>query len=288
MMYNPHSTRYNYPEYTDQHYLVVKKNNGLVFDENYPYIDNSKGFRFKRWWVLVLLYLIVFPLSIPYMGLRIKGRKNLKKYKSELSDGVITVSNHVHMWDYIAIMAAISPKKPNVVVWGPNVSGENGKMIRSVGGIPIPEHDLKASASFLHAIKDLLDHKHWLHVYSEGAMWEYYQPIRPFKHGASYFAIKNDKPILPLSFSYRKPGWFRKFFFHQIAKFTLHIGEPIYPDPSLSGGEQENDLTVKTHDAVCLLAGIDPKDNLYPPIYHNDKRIDYYTDVYGIGDKGSW
>ena len=82
MMYNPHSTKYNYPEYTDQHYLVVKKNNGLVFDENYPYIDNSKGFRFKRWWVRVLLYLIVFPLCPIYMGLRIKGRKNLKKYKS--------------------------------------------------------------------------------------------------------------------------------------------------------------------------------------------------------------
>ena len=27
-MYNPHSTKYNYPEYTDQHYLVVKKNDG--------------------------------------------------------------------------------------------------------------------------------------------------------------------------------------------------------------------------------------------------------------------
>ena len=47
MMYNPHSTRYNYPEYTDQHYLLVKKNNGLVFDENYPYIDNSKGLDLK-------------------------------------------------------------------------------------------------------------------------------------------------------------------------------------------------------------------------------------------------
>ena len=34
-MYNPHSTRYKYPDFTDQHYLVVKKNNGAVFDENY-------------------------------------------------------------------------------------------------------------------------------------------------------------------------------------------------------------------------------------------------------------
>ena len=37
-MFDPHSTKYNYPENTDAHYLVVKKNNGAVFDENYPYI----------------------------------------------------------------------------------------------------------------------------------------------------------------------------------------------------------------------------------------------------------
>ena len=79
-MYDPHSTKYEYPESTDAHYLKVKKNNGLVFDGNYPYIDRSGGFKFKQFWVRVLLNIIVFPMCIPYMGLRIKNRKNLKKF----------------------------------------------------------------------------------------------------------------------------------------------------------------------------------------------------------------
>ena len=54
-MYDPHSTKYNYPEFTDGHYLEVKKDNGMVFDENYPYIDRSAGFKFKQWWPRLLL-----------------------------------------------------------------------------------------------------------------------------------------------------------------------------------------------------------------------------------------
>ena len=44
MFYDPHSTKYKYPENTDGHYLEVKKDNGMVFDGDYPYIDRSAGF----------------------------------------------------------------------------------------------------------------------------------------------------------------------------------------------------------------------------------------------------
>ena len=118
-------------------------------------------------------------------------------------------------------------------------------------------------------------------------MWEFYAPIRPFKLGASYYAIKCDKPILPLAFSYRKNGWLRKLF-KSLASFTLTIGEPIYPNKDLSFKESEADLTSRAHDEVCKLAGIDPNKNIYNKIYNNDKRIDYYTNEYGIGYKKSF
>ena len=35
MSFDPKPNRYPYPEQTDQHYLSIKKDNGLVFDENY-------------------------------------------------------------------------------------------------------------------------------------------------------------------------------------------------------------------------------------------------------------
>ncbi|MBO4604138.1 MAG: hypothetical protein J5657_02420 [Clostridiales bacterium] len=90
-----------------------------------------------------------------------------------------------------------------------------------------------------------------------------------------------------MAFSYREPGRIRKHIFRQIATFTLTIGEPLMPDKSLNPREREKDLTVRSHDAVCRLAGIDPKDNLYPAEFKDSKRVDYYTSTYGAGYKGS-
>ena len=273
-MFDPHSTKYNYPENTDAHYLVVKKNNGAVFDENYPYIDRSKGFRFKQWWVRLLLNLIVFPMCPLYMGLRIQNRKNLKKYKDQLKEGAITVSNHIHMWDYIAIMKAIRPRKPHVIVWAPNVRGENGPLVRMVGGIPIPDGDLAGKVAFNKAIEDSLARGEFLQIYAEGSMWECYPYIRPFKLGAASLACRTNKPILPFGFSFRKPSWFRKHIMRQEVAITLVVGEPIFKDDNLSEQEQRIDLTTRVHNAVCHLADVDPKENPYPPIFNNSKRID--------------
>ena len=286
-MFDPKTDKYPYPEQTDKHYLKIKKNNGVVIDENYPYIDNRRSFRFARFWTRVLLRLIVFPASYVRLGLKIWGKENLKKHRDELDRGVISVCNHVHMWDYIAIMNAVKPYRPNLLVWAPNITGENGAIIRLVGGIPIPESGMAATKAYLKALEKLLDGG-WLHVYSEGSMWEYYQPIRPFKHGAAYLACSFDKPILPMAISYRRPSWIRRKVFRQIACFTLSVGEPIYADKTLPQAEQRKELTVRSHEAVCRLAGIDPKENLYPPVFGKSKRVDYYTTEYGRGYKGSW
>ena len=95
-------------------------------------------------------------------------------------------------------------------------------------------------------------------------------------------AIQNDKPIIPMAFSYRKPSWFRKHILHQDAAITLRIGQPLFADTSLDVLEQEADLTKRCHDAVCSLAGINPNDNLYPSLFDKSQRIDYYTNTYGI------
>ena len=287
MVFDPKPNRYPYPEDTDRHYLDVKKNNGLVFDTNYPYIDTSKKFRRNENFTRFLLKVIVFPLTRIRFGLRIKGRENLKKYKDVIDKGVVSVCNHVHMWDYLGILLGIK-RRAHVLTWAPNIRGENGKMLRSVGAIPIPENDMQATYKYMETVNNYINSGGWLHIYAEGSMWEYYQPIRPFKRGAAYFACENNKPVIPLAFSYRKPGWFRKVFFKQYAKFTLHIGEPIYPDLTLNRTQMEIDLTKRMHDACCLLSGVDPKDSIYKPVFNHDKRVDYYTEKYGVNYKGSW
>ena len=286
-MFDPKTNRYPYPEQTDQHYLEIHKDRGLVFDASYPYIDRSGWFRFRQSVVRFLLNLIVFPMAKIRLGLKIEGRENLKKYKDVLDNGVISVSNHVHMWDYISVMKALRPFRTNLLVWAPNVNGENGPIVRLVGGIPIPGKDVAAQKAHLKALKGLLNDRGWIHVYAEGSMWEYYAPIRPFKRGAAFIAVSNDKPVLPMGFSYREPGRIRRNVFHQTALFTLRIGEPLYPDKALKLKDREKDLTIRAHKAVCVLAGIDPDKNIYEPVFNDSRRIDYYTDTYGVGYKGS-
>ena len=286
MPYDPQQTKYPYTERTDQHYLVVKKDNGTVFDENYPYVDYSKKAKVTGFFVNLVLYVLMLPFCRLWYGIRIKGRKNLKTYKNELANGAITVSNHVHLFDYIFIKTTLRKKNARVLVWKRNVSGENGKLIRGVGGIPIPDNDFKATMAFFDKTKEFASApKTWLQIYAEGSMWEYYQPIRPFKEGAAYFAIKANKPVIPIAFSYRKSSWFRKNIMRVPACFNIAIGEPLFANKELKAKQAEEDLTIRLHDSVCRLAGIDPDKNLYPPVFKNNKRIDYYTTQYGVKKK---
>ncbi|MBR2821156.1 MAG: 1-acyl-sn-glycerol-3-phosphate acyltransferase [Clostridiales bacterium] len=287
-MFDPQTNRYPYPLVTDRHYLEIHKNRGFVFDTRYPYIDRSRMFRFRQNITRLLLNVVVFPIATIRLGLKTEGRENLKKYKNVLDNGVISVCNHVHMWDYIAVMKSIRPYRSNLLAWDKNINGENGTLIRLVGGIPIPEDNIAAQKTFLKALSGLLSEHGWLHIYAEGSMWEYYAPVRPFKRGAAFIAVSNNKPVIPLGISYREPGRIRKHIFRQTACFTLRIGEPIYPDTSLKPKEREKDLTIRSHNAVCRLAGIDPEQNIYGPVFDDSKRIDYYTDTYGVGYKGSW
>lgn len=288
MTFDPKTNRFPYPEDTDRHYLIVKKDKGIVFDAKYPYVDRSKAFLRKQNLMRALLRVVVFPLCTIRLGLKIEGRENLKKNRELQNDGVVSVSNHVHMWDYLAITKAIRPVRPNVLSWAPDINGEFGTLIRLTGGIPIPETGLPATKAYLRSINTLLTEGHeWLQIYAEGSMWEFYAPVRPFKTGAIRIAIDSDKPVLPMGFSFRKPGWIRKTIFRQIATITLRIGEPIFPDRTLPISERRKEMTVRCHEAVCGLAGVDPGENVYPPLFDQSKRIDYYTTEYGVGYKGS-
>ena len=263
-----------YPEYTDMHYIKIKKDRNIKIDKNYPYVNKSKFFLFKKWLVRILLYLIVFPMTKIKLGLKVYGKNNLKENKELLKNGVISVSNHINFFDYLAILRTVKPFKPYVLAWKKNINDKSGNLVRLVGGIPIPEDDIIASKTYFNSLNNLLNDKGWLHIYAEGSMWEYYRPIRPFKTGAAYLAIKNNKPILPIGFSYRRPGFIRRKIFRQIALININVGKPIMINNNLDLKNNTNELTKKIHKAVCDLAGI--SNNLYGPIYDesNNKKLD--------------
>ena len=286
-MFDPKTNKFPYPEHTDRHYLKVNKKYDHVFDADYPYIDQSRPFERRRRWFRVFLNALVFPVVRIRLGLKFTGRQNLKTYKDVIDRGVISCCNHVHMWDFLGILRAVRPKHPYVLIWDKNINGNLGNEMRLAGGIPIPETGVSATAAMMSDVGNMLAGGGWLHVYPEGSMWEYYQPIRPLKRGTAYMACRFEKPVLPMAMTYREPGWLRKHVFRQLALFTLNIGAPLYPDKTLAGKAQVMDLTRRIHEAMCTLAGIAPEDNIYPPLFDDSKRIDYYTTEYGVGYKGS-
>lgn len=272
--FDPKPSKYPYPIDTSEHYLVIKNEKDIKIDKDYPFIDKSKKFRFQNKIVRILLFLVGYLIVTIRTGLKIKGKSNLKQNKEIIKNGVISISNHIHMMDYMAILKAIYPIKPHTLVWDKNVMGSNRWFVRHVGGIPIPA-TIKANINMNKAINEYLYEGGWLHIYAEGSMWEFYRPIRPFKIGAAKIAIKNNKPIIPMAFSYRNPNFIRKYIFRQIATLTLNIGTPIYANLELANKEQEIDLIKRAHKAVEELANI--KNNIYDEIYNDSKRIDYYN-----------
>ncbi|MBR6071764.1 MAG: 1-acyl-sn-glycerol-3-phosphate acyltransferase [Acholeplasmatales bacterium] len=265
---------FQYPEYTDMHYIEKKKIKDIKFDENYPYIDNSFGFKFKRFFVKCGLRLIVFPFCRVKLGLKIEGRDKLKKNKEIINNGVISCCNHVHMWDYICILKAVRRRIPYFLCWKDNITGESGGLVKLVGGIPIPDDSIKGMRKYNNDIDILMNNGGWLHIYPEGSMWEFYDKIRPFKRGLAYLAIKYNKPILPMAIKYRKASFIRRKLLRRDWSLTICIGDLIYPNDNLDKKEKELDLTKRCHMEVCNLAGINYQNNKYDAIFNNSKRID--------------
>ena len=84
IIFDPKTKKFPYPTDTASHYITIKKDNKAVFDKDYPYVDTSFSMRFRQALVRILLYIIVFPVARVRLGLRIHGRKNLKKHKCAL------------------------------------------------------------------------------------------------------------------------------------------------------------------------------------------------------------
>ncbi len=270
-MYYRHNLNYTYPERSDQHMLILKRTREIHLDKDYAYMPKGAWFRIKRALVATVLHLVVFPLTRLTHGLKIHGRKNLKKHKKELKNGAITVSNHVFMWDYLCVLKAIRPHISYFPAWKPNFESGFSPFMRILGGMPIPEGDIHAMVSFKKSMDEVVESGRWLHVFAEGSLWYFYPDIRPLKPAVFIYAAKYHKPLIPISMSFRpRKGWRR--IFGKGPFVDLHISEPIYADETLSIREAADELRARTYRIMQEMNGIHPGD----PTYNEDQNIDHY------------
>jgi hypothetical protein len=63
-------------------------------------------------------------------------------------------------------------------------------------------------------------------------MWWNYKKPRVYKDGAYTFAVKNNVPVIPAFITYRPSGKVSEQGIEEMY-LTVHVMEPIYPDPNL-------------------------------------------------------
>ena len=260
---------FEYPSKLDQSMLKIKVLRNTIVDEHYPFLNKSLGFRFMQGLVYLGIVLPAYIIIKIRLGLQIEGRENFRKNRKLLKNGAMTVSNHIHRWDFLCVHKAVRGRFIYFPAWKGNLDGPDGPVIRFAGGIPIPDN-IHAMKSFNNAFDELRAKKKWIHVYPEGSAFFYFQPIRPFKKGVFSMAYRYNLPIIPMAFSYRKPAFpytlvnvFR--FIRKKQKFpmlTLRVGEPLFFDPKLSRKEAIQQMRKECHEAIVRLAGI--SDNPFP------------------------
>lgn len=270
-MYYRHNLDYKYPDRSDAHMLVLKKTRDIELDENYDYMPHGFWFRVKRAAVAAVLHVVVFPLMHLTHGLRIYGRKNIKKHKKELKEGAITVSNHVFMWDYLCVLKAIRPHVSYFPAWKRNFESGFQPFMRILGGMPIPEGDIRSMLVFKRSMDEVVSSGRWLHVFAEGSLWYFYPDIRPLKPAVFTYAVKYNKPLIPISMSFRPRRGFRKIF-GKGPFVDLHIAEPLYADTELAPRDAVEKLRAECYRIMQEMNGIKPGD----PTYNEDQNIDRY------------
>ena len=270
-MYYRHNLNYIYPERSDAHMLVLKRTKEIYLDDKYDYMPRGTWFKIKRALVAALLHTVVFPLTHLTHGLRIYGRKNLKKHRKEFKNGAITISNHVFMWDYLCVLKAIRPHISYFPAWKANFESGFQPFMRILGGMPIPEGDIHAMMAFKRGMDEVVESGKWLHVFPEGSLWRFYPDIRPLKPAVFTYAVKYNKPLIPISMSFRPRKGFRKLF-GKGPFVDLHIAEPIYADVSLPARVAADELRARAYKIMQEMNGIHPGD----PTYNEDQTIEHY------------
>lgn len=195
-------------------------------DDNYEYIP--KGILFSIF-SNVLYYGIALPIlsiftKIVY-GLRIEGKENIKKLKG----GAVSISNHVLFLDCAITGVAFGFKNIHYT------TQENSfkipvvrKLIKLLKAIPIPR-SISNKKNFIREIDGALQKGDIVHFYPEASLWPYYTKLRKFKNGAFDFAVRNEVPVIPVLFTFRKTKGFRRIL-KKKPDITLKILSPMYPE----------------------------------------------------------
>ena len=222
-----------------------------------------EGYKYKRTNVInnffsaILYHGIAKPILGIYClckGIKIKGKKNIRKLHGK---GAFIYSNHVAITDVFKFQSYVffSRKRVNIVGYPDTLTMPVVRnLARALGYLPLPlSGDLKNMVALMDAFKFYIEKKQFILIYPEAHIWPYYTHVRNFHSGSFNYPAKLEAPVLPIVTTWRKTKLCKK------PKQTLHILEPIFPDPNKSTAENKQILYDKTLAAMQKCAEETPQ-----------------------------
>lgn len=250
-----HDVNLKYPHVDDQHMSHLLKRRDYVYDKNFPY--RLKGFKNR---LLTLLYragLILFAIPVVKImyGLKIEGKKNVKKYKEMTKNkAMISISNHTVFSDFL-IISSLRHKVPTIPMWSEGAESRYGMIIRrALDGIVIARDSMIGLAYAYREMREVTTEGKWLHIFPEAAAWPLYPCLKNFKLGAFRLAYEQKLPILPMAVVFREPKRFARIF-KKSACASLKVGEPVRPNLELEKDASIKDLLDRCYDSMLSMMG---------------------------------
>ena len=118
--------------------------------------------------------------------------------------------------------------------------GFYGFLMRNCNTLPLSSN-LRTMKKFMKGVDMLLQKGDFILVYPEQSMWWNYRKPKPLKNGAYSFAVRNNVPVLPCFITMQDSDIMGEDGFF-VQEYTIHVGEPIYPNPDLSYRESVKDM----------------------------------------------
>lgn len=148
--------------------------------------------------------------------------------------------------------------------------GVNGFVLRNIDVIPLLREPSYMNGAFRELMQRHIERKHLILIYPEQEMWFNYRKPRPGKRGAFLFAAEYGIPVIP-TFVELRDGDATGF---ADVKMTLHVLDPIFPDPA---------KTVRENSFSMCAADYAAKAACYEHCY--GKALDYRFEP---GDIAGW
>lgn len=221
----------------------------MLMPNEINYLDNSirkrittrYAFKVAKWLVRELIH---------KKQLIIKEYKGIENYRN-LTSGAIITCNHFNAFDSFAMHLTYQKSKQykrrfyRIIKEGNYTSfpGIFGFFMRNCNTLPLSSNS-DTMKKFIRAVDKLLSQGHFILIYPEQSMWWNYRKPKPLKKGGYIFAANNNVPVLPCFITMEDSNIPGEGGF-PVQEYTIHIAEPIYPDPNKTRGQNVKEMMAK-------------------------------------------